>query len=62
MLHIVKTLIAFLAKVVDAFGIAHVVVLPPVVSELQLCQLRVSILAHAIVSDNERHIAAVLAE
>ena len=61
-LHIVKTLVAFLAEGVDALDVPHFVVLHPVLSKLEFGLVGSGVFAHAVVSDNPRHKSAVLTE
>jgi hypothetical protein len=62
LLDVVEALIAGAHKHIDVVGIAHLAVLAPVVSEVELGLLRARVLAVALPSNDERHVAAVLAE
>ena len=61
-LHIVKTLVAFLAESINALDVSHFVVLDPVLSQLELSLVGGGVFAHTVESDNPRHESTVLTE
>jgi len=62
LLDIVKALITLLAESINVLNISHFVVLNPVVSEIKLGLVRSGVLAHTIISDDERHESTILTE
>ena len=62
MLDVVKSLVAGSDEVVDLFRVSNLVVLAPVVSELQLRRLWSCVPSVAVPSDNKGHVSTVLSE
>jgi hypothetical protein len=62
LLNVVESLVSGAHEHVDVVGITHLVVLAPVVCEVELGLFRVGVLAVTLPSNDEGHVAAVLAE
>ena len=60
-LHVVKTFVAGPHKVVDVDNAANLVLRSPVGCNLHLSSLRIRVLLHTVESNQEGHVAAVLA-
>ena len=62
LLDVIKPFVASTNEIINIFWVTHAVVLSPVLSELKLCLLWGGVATETVPVDNERHVAAVLAE